>query len=214
MTQILLPEEHEDFKVSPENGVGESFNFIGGDLSTFDELMSKYREKGVDVDKVYVYDPEAIEQDIPAVLDLPEENYLRIPLCANVENDGVITCDEDKLADGTQTQLTYPCVKYTNDYIPVGCNEDPPIPRYAHEWETSVIVYEASGCDNPNQSKKIEGYVTVTVFNVGWPSHKAVDARIECDLVSADDTRGGGANLGVFGSIPGLVEGSIPEIVE
>jgi hypothetical protein len=52
----------------------------------------------------------------------------------------------------------------------------------------------------------IAGFAQVVVYNVGMPSNKIVEARIRCDFVDPELTRGGGGNFGKKGSIPGLVK--------
>jgi hypothetical protein len=196
LREILLPDEHPDSKENPELGVGDPTNYTGGSLSdpTFDYLLSEYWRKGKPVNKFYN----------PTDAELPVEvSSDQAPLLCEGGDNGAVACD------GTHTTpIYYPCVKYKNDYLPAGCKDWPAANflRRAHEWETTVIVYESNGCDNPNQSLKIVGFAPVTVFNVGNPPNKVVEARIDCDVISPEDTRGGGLNLGVFGTLPGLVE--------
>jgi len=76
--------------------------------------------------------------------------------------------------------------------------------RYAHEWVTGIPVYDSDDC-TPGKDMPIAGFAEVVVYNVGMPSNKIVAARIRCDFVDPEPTRGGGGNYGRKGSIPGLV---------
>jgi len=196
LRDILLPDDHEDSKENPDLGVGDSTNYVGGDLSsqTFEYLLSEYWRKGKPVNKYYNPNDSVLPYEVSSD---------EAPLLCDGGDKGVVACDAI-----FTTPVYYPCVKYTNEYLPDGCKEWPPANflRRAHEWETTVIVYESNNCSNPNQSLKIVGFAPVTVFNVGNPPNKTVEARIECQIISPDDTRGGGLNLGVFGTLPGLVE--------
>lgn len=77
--------------------------------------------------------------------------------------------------------------------------------RYKHAWDTTVVVYDSDDC-TPNGSIPIKGFVQVQVIDVGQPSNKTVAARIDCDYVDTEASRGGGGEFGLLGSIPGLVE--------
>lgn len=214
LRDILLPEDHRDHAENPPSQLYESYNFVGGDLSagTFEYLLHEYWVKGEDVNKVYdpryrdpdddLYNP---DYDLPVPLG---DDDTPVPLCQNEYFDeegkkqySIEVCEDPASED----RLRYPC---PNPKSAFGCtdNSDPSYERNAHEWETSVLVYESSGCDNPNQSRKIVGFVPITVFNVGFPSFKVVQGRIECDRVSDQDTRGGGGDFGIWGTIPGLVQ--------
>ena len=98
--------------------------------------------------------------------------------------------------DGT-TQLQYPPCQGAS-----GCTGEL---RYSHEWPTTVTVYDSDDC-TPNGSIRVAGFAQVVVYDVGAPSNKTVAARIECDYVDSEPTRGGGGNYGKKGSIPGLVD--------
>jgi hypothetical protein len=72
------------------------------------------------------------------------------------------------------------------------------------EWSTFIGVYDAPNCGNPNGPLTIVGFTTATIFQVD-NNHKIIQGRVQCDMVQAN-TRGGGANFGTKGSIPGLVQ--------
>lgn len=187
---ILRPEEDPKHLESPYNEVNDFFEFINGDLSegSFQNLLDEYMRKGVDVDRVY--NPDLMNQPLPVPITDPSQ---KVPVCWDDANDRVIACDASNLAN----QLRYPPCSGAS-----GCSGNL---RYAHEWNTTIIVYDSDDC-TPSGSLPILGYARVTVFNVGFPSNKVVEARIECDIVDNEDSRGGGANFGTFGSIAGLVE--------
>jgi hypothetical protein len=79
-------------------------------------------------------------------------------------------------------------------------------PRNKHMWNTTVVVYDWPDCSNPNTSIPIAGYARVAITDVLGPPHKTVKGFVDCDYVSSEDTRGGGGEFGIKGSIPGLVE--------
>ena len=79
-------------------------------------------------------------------------------------------------------------------------------PRNAHNWPTGVVVYERNDCSNPNQSILIVGYSTVLMTDVLSAPEKLIRGKILCDYVDPQESRGGGGEFGVKGSIPGLVE--------
>ena len=72
------------------------------------------------------------------------------------------------------------------------------------EWKTFVVVYDRDDCSNPNQTIKIIGFATAIITNVEGPPNKIVRGRLECNLVETG--RGGGAQYGTLGSLPGLVQ--------
>ncbi len=167
--------------------VGDTeFQFTNGDLSegTFERLMSQYQNNGHDVDGIY--DPVSGVEPGPATA--------AVPLCMNSIN-AIVECG----TDGTtlDDQLHYPPCSGAG-----GCSGDL---RYAHEWETTVVVYDSNDC-SPGKDMPLAGFAQVVVYNVGMPSNKVVAARIRCDFVDPEGTRGGGGNFGKKGSIPGLVE--------
>ena len=79
-------------------------------------------------------------------------------------------------------------------------------PRNQHVWPTGVVVYDSGDCTNPNQSILIVGYSTVLMTDVLNSPEKLIRGTVLCDNVDQDDSRGGGGDYGVKGSIPGLVE--------
>ena len=79
-------------------------------------------------------------------------------------------------------------------------------PRNRHHWPTGVVVYDSGDCTNPNQSILIVGYSTVLMTDVLNAPEKLIRGKVLCDNVDQDDSRGGGGDYGVKGSIPGLVE--------
>ena len=88
-------------------------------------------------------------------------------------------------------------------------NQGNPIPR--REWETGVVVYEATDCSNPTGLLPIVGYATVKLWTVLEAGTKPNDAAqlIVGQIVCGgffDGRGGGGMALGPMGTIPGLVE--------
>lgn len=73
------------------------------------------------------------------------------------------------------------------------------------EWSTLVGVYEFPDCSNPHTPLTVVGFATATIYEVQGPPDRVVRARVACDRVQPDG-RGGGANFGTKGSIPGLVQ--------
>lgn len=74
------------------------------------------------------------------------------------------------------------------------------------EWTTEIIVYddEGEGCANPNQTKLIIGFASVTIKEILGPPDKTIKATINCDMFIKG--RGNGPYFGTKGTIPGLVE--------
>lgn len=73
-------------------------------------------------------------------------------------------------------------------------------------WETFVVVYQGASCSNPNTALPIAGFASVAVTNVlAPPDGQLIEGTVKCHLVQSD-SRGGGAEYGTKGSIPGLVE--------
>ncbi len=167
------------------------FQFINGDLSegTFEELMTRFQDEGHDVDGVYDPDYPAVEPNRVS------SDAARVPIC---EYDGEIKkcLDADVGVEGKHLQYP-PCSGAS------GCSG---AWRYAHEWETTVVVYDDAEDCTPGKDMPIAGFAQVVVYNVGYPSNKIVAARIRCDYVDSSATRGGGGNYGRKGPIPGLVQ--------
>jgi Flp pilus assembly protein TadG len=161
------------------------FQFINGDLSegTFERLLEQYRVNGHDVDQIYD----------PATGVEPEQAEAAVPLCM-ASNNELVQCGTAGTTLGQQ--LRYPPCTGAG-----GCSG--PL-RYAHEWVTGIPVYDSTDC-TPGRDMPIAGFAEVVVYNVGMPSNKIVAARIRCNFVDPEPTRGGGGNYGRKGSIPGLV---------
>lgn len=72
-------------------------------------------------------------------------------------------------------------------------------------WTLSVPVYDDSvgGC-NPNEPIVIVGFTSITITNVSPPPETTIYATVACDEIKPG--RGGGAEFGTKGSIPGLIE--------
>ncbi|MBP1739914.1 MAG: hypothetical protein H6Q48_2207, partial [Deltaproteobacteria bacterium] len=162
---------------------GTSFNFIGGNLSnpTFDALLLLFMLKGYDTQADGITPAltttDAEGNDVPVVGALPDGTSGTVPLLYD---------------DGTRA------------YYPDGKKN--PTPRNKHLWETSVVVYDWEDCSNPNTSIVIVGYTKIALTNVIDAPEKRVEGKISCDLFSNFETRGGGGNFGLKGTIPGLVE--------
>ena len=74
-----------------------------------------------------------------------------------------------------------------------------------HAWDALVPVYQSSDCSNPNSAMLIVGYASMRITNVlAPPAGQLVEGTVQCNLVEGG--RGGGANFGTKGSIPGLVQ--------
>jgi Flp pilus assembly protein TadG len=78
-------------------------------------------------------------------------------------------------------------------------------PRNSHKWETTLPVYDRGDCSNPNQSILIVGFAQIELTDVLNAPDKLVRGKVVCNRVDDDDSRGGGGNYGIKGSIPGLV---------
>jgi hypothetical protein len=72
-------------------------------------------------------------------------------------------------------------------------------------WLTLVVVYDFPSCSNPKGALTIMGFATARIYDVQGAPDRTISARVECNAVE-DNTRGGGANFGTKGSIPGLVQ--------
>ena len=123
---------------------------------------------------------------------------------------------------GNQIPLYYDEVKDAlvdpRDYSP-GTDFSPYTPitdrdgnqKYLYEWKTTVPVYapppDKDGCSNPTGSLQVVGFATVVVMAVNGsgetPQHR-IFAKITCG--EKVPGRGGGADFGTVGTIPGLVE--------
>lgn len=185
---------------SPATIAGDTaFNFIGGNLSnpTFDALLSLFQRKGYDT----------LADGVTAVeyIDSEDEdgNPIQIPRPGSLTDEDVVPIAEDGLplyeADGSP--------RLDDNGDPLQQAEYPDgTPRNLHRWETTVAVYDWDSCDNPNDSITIAGYTRVAMTNVQTAPEKRIVGKVMCDLFSDFDTRGGGGEYGVKGTIPGLVE--------
>jgi hypothetical protein len=71
-------------------------------------------------------------------------------------------------------------------------------------WKTFVPVYDGDTCNpNPGDTLHVKGFATVLITTVKGPPDKEITGTILCDVV--EPARGGGAEFGTLGSIPGLV---------
>jgi hypothetical protein len=196
----ILNGDHE----SPATTAEETeFNFIGGNLSnpTFDALLLLFKRKGYDtkadgetpVAYVNSVDDDGNVIQIPKPGSLSADDYAVVPIAEDGDplyEDGEIRLDEK--GDPLE-QAEYP----------------DGTPRNMHRWETSVAVYDSDSdsCDdNPNTSIKIVGYTKIAMTDVKTAPEQRIEGEIMCDLYSEFDTRGGGGEFGVKGTIPGLVE--------
>jgi hypothetical protein len=74
-------------------------------------------------------------------------------------------------------------------------------------WEVSVPVYEQPVCGSGtpvNQWTPIVGFAKAVITGVEGPPNHRIDGYVICEMVELG--RGGGADFGTMGSIPGLVE--------
>lgn len=185
---------------SPATIAGDTaFNFIGGNLSnpTFDALLSLFQRKGYDTlaDGVTPVETIASEDE--------DGNPIQIPKPGSLTNEDVIPIAEDGLPlyddDGS--------VRLDENGDPLPQAEYPDgTPRNLHRWETTVAVYNWDSCDNPNAPITIVGYTRVAMTNVQTAPQKTIVGKVMCDLFSDFDTRGGGGEFGIKGTIPGLVD--------
>lgn len=177
---------------SPQTIAGQSdYSFIGGDLSvqTFNAMMSAFQSHGYDVSA-----PESPILDLVSGEPMTDAtgSGQEVSLCESV-NGGLTECfynDGSLNPDSNGTAATYPDGTSRN----------------LHEWPTTVPVYDRNDCSNPNQTIKIVGFAYVLVNDVVGPPDKNIRAKVLCNFIEADDTRGGGGNYGTLGSVPGLVE--------
>jgi hypothetical protein len=185
---------------SPATIAGDTvFNFIGGNLSnpTFDALLSLFQRRG--------YDTLADGVTPVEYMDSTDEqgNPIQIPRPGSLTGDDVIPIADDGLPlyeeDGS--------IRRDETGAPLVQAEYPDgTPRNLHRWETSVAVYDWESCDNPNAPITIVGYSRVAMTNVQTAPEKRIVGEVMCDLFSDFNTRSGGGEYGVKGTIPGLVE--------
>lgn len=162
--------------ISPDSGA----NFTGGTLSqhVFNKLLLAFKEKGYDV---------LSDGETPVQTTADGE-----PVAGHLGN----ATGVDKLTNpDTGDYLYYPGDEQTFENA-----------RNRHVWETTVIVYEASDCDNPNQMRKIVGFAPVRITDVFDAPNKLIEGVVLCDLYENGISRGDGGDYGLYGTIPGLVE--------
>ena len=196
----IISGEHE----VPGTDIGDDFYYTNGVqvADVFTHLLVLYGTNGNDVDRIYQYDPDKNydQQEIPQPVTY---DYERKPLCI-YNSPSLSVCNEADV-EKDDVHLRYPNLDFDNmDGGSQQKNFTGPY-RYAHEWETTMVVYDSDDC-TPSQDMPIKGYVRVVLYDVGYPSNAYVYARVTCDFVSPEDTRGGGSNFGVLGPIPSLVE--------
>jgi hypothetical protein len=193
----ILNGDHE----SPATTAEETpFNFIGGNLSnpTFEALLLLFKRKG--------YDTKADGETPVAYVDSVDDDgdVIQIPKPGSLSaDDGAVVPiaeDGDPLyVDGE--------IRLDENEVPLEQAEYPDgTPRNMHRWETTVVVYDSVSCDNPNTSITIKGYTKIVMTDVKTAPEQRIEGKIMCDLYSEFDTRGGGGEFGVKGTIPGLVE--------
>ena len=194
---------------SPATIAGDTeFNFIGGNLSnpTFDALLSLFKRKGYDIkaNGEPVEYTDLLDDNGSPVLD-DDGSTIQIPKPGSLSPDDgdVVPIAEDGLPlfeDDGSPRLDEKGIPLEQAEYPDGTL------RNQHRWETSVAVYGWDTCDNPNTSITIVGYTKIAMTNVQTAPEKRIEGEIMCDLFSDFDTRGGGGEFGVKGTIPGLVE--------
>ena len=164
---------------SPELHEGDWFEYIGGDIpNLLDDLQWRFRDLGYDVDGQgkQITDPDT---DEPLFGALPDEFPGTVAM---------------KSAEGER-------LNYEKRH-PL----DPTEPRNRHVWETKVLVYAASGCDNANQSRRTVGFARVDITDVQVQPNNTIVGTITCDEVSEEPASGSGPGFGTFGNIPKLVQ--------
>jgi hypothetical protein len=154
-------------------------NFTGGTLSqhVFNKLLLAFKDKGYDVMADGITPVQMVGEE-------PKTGHL-----------------------GTETGTVKLQNPDTGDYIYYpGDEQTYENARNLHVWETTVIVYEASDCDNPNQTRKIVGFAPVRITDVFDAPNKLIEGTVLCDLYENGVSRGDGGDYGLYGTVPGLVE--------
>jgi hypothetical protein len=168
----------------PETIANETvYEFTGGTLSnpTFDELLSLFQRKGFDVDANWDY---LLDGDLNRLTQAPEGWVGAVELYETDEFGNQVLDNS-----GNPIRLEYP----------------DGTPRNRHKWETTVPVYDRGDCSNPNQSILIVGFAEIELRDVLNAPDKLVRGTVKCNLVDPEDSRGGGGEYGIKGSVPGLV---------
>jgi len=196
---------------SPATTSGEDeMEFIGGNLSdpTFYELLLLFKDKGYDINANG--DPVATDAEgNPITGHLDAATLTTLAADPNVTINGpVVPLFE---SDGV-TQRLYPDGGFDAEDKHIMST-----PRNKHLWPTKVVVYynENDGlvdCANPTGLLPIVGYAVILLTDiivdtqVDGTINKTINGKLVCELVSNEDTRGGGGEYGTKGSIPCLVE--------
>ena len=196
---------------SPATTSGEDeMEFIGGNLSdpTFYELLLLFKDKGYDINANG--DPVATDAEgNPITGHLDAATLTTLAADPNVTINGpVVPLFE---SDGV-TQRLYPDGGFDAEGEHIMST-----PRNKHLWPTKVVVYynENDGlidCANPTGLLPIVGYAVILLTDiivntqVDGTINKTINGKLVCELVSNEDTRGGGGEYGTKGSIPCLVE--------
>jgi len=171
------------------------FDFTNGNLSqqTFYALQALFQIKGHDVTPSgepacgFFPDPDGDTPKVPCYK--PVHWDVNITGSIGNANNPLPQMDSKK----TDEQTQYPNI--FEDTL-----------RYAHRWQTGVLVYEDTPGDcAPNETLTIVGFVEVELTHVGDSSDKIVYGNIKCDYVEGPTT-GGGGSFGKYGSVPNLVE--------
>jgi len=166
---------------NPDLSAGDSFEYSGGQMANlFDDLLLAYKDKGYDVD---------VNGD-PVLTDASGEPVTGALAAADYP-------DAVPLYDSDGNPLYYP--------QPPG-SPQPLIARNEHVWPSTVLVYEPSNCDNPNQSRVTIGFARIRLTNIYSVPEQTIIGVLDCGAFSDNDTRGGGGAFGTFGTIPGLVQ--------
>ncbi|MCA9470575.1 MAG: pilus assembly protein [Nitrospirales bacterium] len=76
-------------------------------------------------------------------------------------------------------------------------------------WETFLVVYDQSDCNNPHGPMTIVGFAKATIYSVQGPPNMRILAKIECDGIHkgrpGSNAGNGGQGYGTKSSVPGLV---------
>ena len=167
---------------NPDMSIDDSFEYSGGQMANlFDDLLLAYKDKGFDVKA----------DGKTAVLEDGNGEPVLGALDATVETEAVPLYDPDG------NPLYYP-------QLP-----GPPQPltaRNQHIWPSTVMVYEASNCANPNQSRKTIGFAKIILTDIYSVPQQTIIGHLDCGSFSENATRSGGGAFGTLGTIPGLVQ--------
>ena len=200
ITMRRILDEEEGYE-NPDLFASQSIiNFTGGTLSTqvFNSLLELFMREGCATSSTP--EVEAGESGLPR--KYLDESGVPLEFLTGGKTDGCVDWMEVQKHDLRDNfELLVPDNK-GNLVQAEWPNGDP---RYLHQWETAVPVYEASDCSNPNQSKLIVGFTEVIITNVLEAPDKLVEGLVVCNRINPEPTRGGGGEYGLKGPIPGLV---------